>query len=285
MSQPGPVPVGFPPPPTFYAYPPVPSPTPGPRRWRRVALISIMALMALGLVWQQVRLINLANDVDDLSRATGAQHSAGETAMTALDGRVDLLEKSSFRPDQIAETALKSVFRVIAGRYTGTAFAIGVPSPSGGTYLLTNYHVVAEVWQAGERSIAIEHRDLRYDATIRKVEKTKDLALLETTQKFPVLATSRAELRPGEPIVIAGAPLGLDSTVTTGVISATRDLAAVGGHVIQFDAAINPGNSGGPVIDAQLRVVGIASAKFTEAEGIGFGIPIAVACDRFSICG
>jgi len=54
---------------------------------------------------------------------------------------------------------------------------------------------------------------------------------------------------------------------------------------VQFDAPINPGNSGGPVINAQGEVVGIASAKVRNAEGIGLAIPISLACQLFPICG
>ena len=56
------------------------------------------------------------------------------------------------------------------------------------------------------------------------------------------------------------------------------------GPMIQFDAPINPGNSGGPVINARAEVIGIASAKFLESEGIGLAIPIGLACDKYPVC-
>ena len=84
------------------------------------------------------------------------------------------------------------------------------------------------------------------------------------------------------PVCWVGAPLGLSDSVTSGVISAYRD--TTDGQRLQFDAPINPGNSGGPVVNAKKAVVGIATAKAQDAEGIGLAIPIKVACDAFSIC-
>jgi putative serine protease PepD len=85
-----------------------------------------------------------------------------------------------------------------------------------------------------------------------------------------------------ESVVVVGSPLGLEQSVASGVISALRDTADE--PMVQFDAAINPGNSGGPVINAQRQVVGIATAKAQNAEGIGLAIPIAVACRSLGSC-
>ncbi|MGH3741059.1 MAG: S1C family serine protease, partial [Micromonosporaceae bacterium] len=91
--------------------------------------------------------------------------------------------------------------------------------------------------------------------------------------------------QPGQPVVAVGAPSGLEDTVTTGVVSKIRAIAGRAQEYIQFDAAINPGNSGGPVLNAEGKVVGIATAKAVDAEGIGFALPIGVACDAFdAIC-
>jgi S1-C subfamily serine protease len=202
-----------------------------------------------------------------------------------MASRVAALEKSAFHPDQIAAAALPSVFRVKAGQFSGPAWAVGKPTSGGGAYLFTNFHVVESVWNRGEKKVGIEHKDLRFDATIVKVDKDKDLAQLETTSKFTGLAIASNAVRPGEPIVVVGAPLGLDSSVTTGVVSAFRKIEGTDETYVQFDAPINPGNSGGPVINAQGQVVGIATAKLRNAEGIGLAIPIGLACQAFPICG
>ncbi len=83
---------------------------------------------------------------------------------------------------------------------------------------------------------------------------------------------------------MVGAPLGLTDSVTTGVVSAVRKIEDAESPMIQFSAPINPGNSGGPVINSAKQVVGIATAKAVDAEGIGLAVPITVACREFKIC-
>jgi S1-C subfamily serine protease len=142
---------------------------------------------------------------------------------------------------------------------------------------------VDSLYTSGGREVALERDNKRYTAKIVKVgDGGKDVALLHTTETFPRLQQGKTATAPGQPVVVIGAPLGLEDTVTTGVVSALRTNAD--GPVLQFDAPINPGNSGGPVVNAQKQVVGIATAKASKAEGIGLAIPISVACDVFSIC-
>ena len=73
----------------------------------------------------------------------------------------------------------------------------------------------------------------------------------------------------GEALVVIGSPGGMKGTVTTGIVSQIYP-----DGVVQMNVAVNPGNSGGPVFDLQGRVFGIATAKYTNGEGIGFAIPV-----------
>jgi putative serine protease PepD len=172
---------------------------------------------------------------------------------------------------------------VQAGQFTGTAFAVGKPTSGGGTNLFTNYHVVQQVFDGGGRQVTLKRRGESYDAEIVRVDKDNDVAHLTTRNKFKGLVTAVEPVKSGQQIVVVGAPLGLTDTVTTGVVSAFRKEPGAG-SVIQFSAPINPGNSGGPVINADKQVVGIATAKARDAEGIGLAVPIKTACDQFDIC-
>jgi putative serine protease PepD len=185
-----------------------------------------------------------------------------------------------FDPEAVSTAVLPSVYRVTAGDFTGTAFSVGAKATDKAS-LLTNFHVVAQVWNGGGRKVTLDRGKDSVPATIVKVSKDKDLALLQATKAIKGLATSAEVPKPGAPVVAIGAPLGLEDTVTSGVISAYR---ADDGGTIQFDAAINPGNSGGPVVNADRQVVGIATAKAKDAEGIGLAIPIKTACDFAGVC-
>ncbi|WP_262284482.1 trypsin-like peptidase domain-containing protein [Micromonospora sp. MA102] len=256
------------------------------RRLPVVALVlaGILALVA-GLQAYQIHRLDdrLAATDRRLAEAQGA--TAGR--LDGLEERAGVLEKqagAAFNPEAVASAVLPSVFRVRAGQFTGTAFAIGKAPSGGGTTLLTNFHVVEAVFTAGDRKVFLERTDQRFEATIVEVDKDKDLAHLRTTAKFTGLVAARTPVKSGQQIVVVGAPLGLQDSVTTGVVSAFRKDEGGSGPVIQFDAPINPGNSGGPVINGSKEVVGIATAKARDAEGIGLAVPIKTACDRFKLC-
>ena len=212
--------------------------------------------------------------------------SAERDRATALDERTLKLEEQAagaFNPEAISEGVLPSVFRVRAGDFTGTAFAVGDKAGKGKTNLLTNFHVVESVWEAGDREIRLERGGESTKATIVKINRTNDLALLRANKEIKGLTPAKSEVKPGQQILVVGAPLGLEDTVTTGVVSAYRPDDA-DGQSIQFDAPINPGNSGGPVVNAQDQVIGLATAKARDAEGIGLAVSIEKACDLFKVC-
>lgn len=268
----------------------VPGPADAPRRrrsWPGVTAF-LLALTLAGVAGFQAYQINhLSDRIGDANRRLAEAQSGDGARFDSLEGRTDELEKQAgnvFNPEAISSAVLPSVFRVSAGSFTGTAFAVGKPAAGGGTNLFTNFHVVESVWEAGGRKVFLERTDQRFPATIVKVDKENDVAQLKTDGKFAGLVTATAPAKSGQQIVVVGAPLGLEDSVTTGVVSAFRKSDDGSGTVIQFDAPINPGNSGGPVINGAKQVVGIATAKAKNAEGIGLAVPIKTACDKFKIC-
>ncbi|EEP74169.1 peptidase S1 and S6, chymotrypsin/Hap [Micromonospora sp. ATCC 39149] len=274
---------------------PAPAPTggstpPPPRaRGRALTFVAFGLAVVLAVVAgvQAYQINRLSGRLADTDRRLATAQSGDGARLDGLDQRTQALEKQAgaqFNPEAVASAVLPSVFRVKAGQFTGTAFAVGKPASGGGTNLFTNFHVVESVWSTGGREVFLERTDQRYPATIVKVDEANDVAQLRTTSRFAGLVTASAAVKSGQQIVVVGAPLGLQDSVTTGVVSAFREAGQGSGPVIQFDAPINPGNSGGPVINAQKQVVGIATAKARDAEGIGLAVPIKVACDGFRIC-
>ncbi|HEX6683231.1 MAG TPA: trypsin-like peptidase domain-containing protein [Candidatus Limnocylindrales bacterium] len=256
-----------------------------PRRRRSVVTGILLTLLILAVGGQSYWIYQLSEKLTDAQAEAAKDRQAASESVEAVASRVAGLEGAAFHPDQIAKNALPSVFRVKAAQFSGTAWAVGKPTSNGGANLFTNYHVVEAVWvKGGERQVSIEHNEKLFYAKIINVDKDKDVAHLQTDEKFPGLTVSTAQVNPGEHIVVVGAPLGLESSVTTGVVSAFRKLEAGGEPYVQFDAPINPGNSGGPVINAKGQVVGIATAKLRNAEGIGLAVPIDMACKLFPIC-
>ncbi len=170
------------------------------------------------------------------------------------------------------------------GTATGSGFVIDNEG-----HVLTNNHVVEG---AGEINVKLGGGDRTYSAKVVGADPASDVALLEvdapSDQLHPLALGDSSKVQVGDPVVAIGNPFGLDSTVTSGIVSALqRQIEAPNGfsisHVIQTDAAINPGNSGGPLIDAEGRVIGINSQIETGGSsgnvGIGFAIPINTASE------
>ncbi len=143
--------------------------------------------------------------------------------------------------------------------------------------ILTNAHVVE-----GSDTVQVTLKDGRtLEGKVLGSDPVTDVAVIDVEgDNLPTLSVSNAELLPGEVAIAIGNPLGLDNTVTVGIVSATgRTSGQVGipdnrTEFIQTDAAINPGNSGGPLLNAKGEVIGMNTAIIRGAQGLGFAIPI-----------
>ena len=149
-------------------------------------------------------------------------------------------------------------------------------------YLITNFHVIE-----GETEISIEvyhqkngqlSRETYKQVKIIAINKFHDLALLhiedKNAPKFkPITLGSADALNVGEGVFAIGSPLGLERTVTQGIVS-TKNRQMEGNLFLQTSTQINPGNSGGPLFNLAGEVVGVTNMKITFGEGLGFAIPV-----------
>jgi putative serine protease PepD len=271
--------------------PPVIAPTvtdaPGPasadrdrQRHRPLRLAAIAVLLA---------------GVTGVGGATGAVVAAGlgsstPTAATSTTHASTVADSSSTQLlAKVAAAVQPSVVSVVVTLPNGTEEGSGVILNADGT-IVTNAHVVAD---AASGRITVTFSDGR-TATARVVgsNTAKDIAVIKAegvSGLTPATLGSSSTLHVGDTVLAIGSPLGLEGSVTSGIVSALhRDVGAENGSssdgaslddAIQTDAAINPGNSGGPLVDASGRVVGISTAIATTSDdsgsiGVGFAITI-----------
>ncbi|MEN9222581.1 MAG: HhoA/HhoB/HtrA family serine endopeptidase [Thermostichus sp. BF3_bins_97] len=156
---------------------------------------------------------------------------------------------------------------------TGSGFIIDASG-----LIITNAHVVD-----GSERVTVHLLDGRtFEGEVKGSDPVTDVAVIKIEgEDLPTVTLGDSDqVRPGDWAIAIGNPLGLDNTVTAGIISAVgRSSGQIGAAnkrvaFLQTDAAINPGNSGGPLLDAEGRVIGVNTAIFQRAQSVGFSIPI-----------
>ena len=145
-------------------------------------------------------------------------------------------------------------------------------------YIITNFHVVD---QADHIVVRLTGDKTKYKAKLIGVDAETDIAVIKIDLGKPLQAIKIANsdsVQVGDWAVAIGAPFGLETSVTAGIVSATgRDIASQFQRFIQTDAAINPGNSGGPLVNINGEVIGINTMIATQSggyQGIGFALPM-----------
>ncbi|MFR9805514.1 trypsin-like peptidase domain-containing protein [Pseudonocardia sp. RS010] len=222
---------------------------------------------------------------------TLAGRSVSDGALARPLPRADPASAQLTPVEAVAEKVLPSVvlFKVEGGGPGEDEGSGIVLSPDG--LVLTNDHVVSAA-AAGGTITALLPDGRAFTGRITGRDSGSDLALVRldgAAGLAPAELGNSDSLRVGQQVVAIGAPLGLDGTVTTGIVSALDRAVSVGGdqggqatvlNAVQHDAPINPGNSGGPLLDLQGRVVGVNSAIASTAGnqggsiGVGFSIPV-----------
>ncbi|MBR2433392.1 MAG: trypsin-like peptidase domain-containing protein [Clostridia bacterium] len=216
---------------------------------------------------------------------SGCTLSTNQNLDTSVDMTPRLIATSEIMDSaQIADTVKSAIVGISAGLANGSSIGSGVAIADGG-YILTNFHVIS-----GAKSITLYFAD-KSTASANYVwgDSSIDIAILRSAKNLPYLDTAPLEnVEVGDDVLAVGTPLSLQfqHTFTKGIVSAlnrTIEIPSLGGYttymqnLIQHDASINSGNSGGPLINTQGKVIGINSLKASDAEGIGFAIPIETA--------
>jgi Do/DeqQ family serine protease len=162
-------------------------------------------------------------------------------------------------------------------KFKRTSLGSGVIIDGQKGYILTNSHVI----KSSGTITVILNDEREFQAFVKGSDPDSDLAVLkiETQQTLPSVSMGNSEdLMIGETVIAIGNPFGFSHTVTTGVVSAInrsiRTDDAVYHNFIQTDSSINPGNSGGPLLNINGELIGINTAIYSKAQGIGFAIPI-----------
>jgi putative serine protease PepD len=201
------------------------------------------------------------------------------------------LTTNSFDVKNLAATITPSVvsISVQAGTGSGTGSGWVYRSNSSSSFIITNNHVIESAATSGKITVEFSNGD-QIDAKIVGRDKAYDLAVLQINRGNLAALNlgDSTKLVVGESVMAVGSPLGLASTVTTGIISAINRPVSAGSvgaesfvNAIQTDAAINPGNSGGALVNSQGQIIGVNSAIATLSSGgtsgsigLGFAIPI-----------
>lgn len=258
------------------------APPPAPPRRGRAGLIAGAVALAL-----------LAGGAGGLA---GAALSDRQQESAAQSGQVTDPDVS-----QVAQSVLPGVVTLRVGESASSGGVGGSERSGTGSgfvirqdgYILTNNHVATAAGDNGKITVVFADgeqvpatlvgRDASYDLAVVKVDKTG----------LPTLLFGSSErVKVGNPVIAVGAPLGLDSTVTTGIVSALNRPVVAGQsqdqrsyiNAVQTDAAINPGNSGGPLVDERGQVVGINTAiarvpGSTSGSGGNIGLGFAIPAD------
>jgi len=162
-------------------------------------------------------------------------------------------------------------------RVLGTAFQVDAQG-----YYLTNYHVVASEVDPnynGYSKLSIRpsgNPDARIPAKVIGWDEDLDIALLKSTEISPhTFYLSRSgQADKGQRVYAIGSPVGLENSITAGIVSATGRRFLPRGEAIQIDAPVNPGNSGGPLLDADGNLIGVVFAGLSGFQGLNFALPV-----------
>ncbi len=268
-------------------------------------IITSVLLVVVGIVIGAIVVSNLSGSVDPGFARGGDLKLGGPTPITQQNPSVKALGDNFVAVAKVVTPCVVAINVTTSGKDLmdqmprdqfhnfGPDFKMPQPEPSRGSgsgviitpdgYIVTNNHVVEDAEPKGIE--VVMHDKVRFQARLIGTDPSTDLAVIKIDAKdLPVAALGNSDnVEVGQWVLAIGNPLGLSSTVTAGIISATgRNIGIIQGNYgienfIQTDAAINPGNSGGALVNMNGEVVGINSAIATtnaRYQGYGFAIPV-----------
>jgi S1-C subfamily serine protease len=253
---------------------------------RRLVAVAAVALV-LALLGTLVSLLALAGQRREASAVRGdvvklqRQLATLKKRDARLSGRLNTAEAAVKRKEAgiapLAKRVLRSVFTIETRNGLGSAF-VGWQE-DGVSYLITAHHVVAK--QLGDNVVVTRKAGGSWSGEIVSEDAKRDLAVVRINGRpkgaKPLWQRAlNTRPRPGDRLLLAGSPYGLEGTVTTGIVSRVTP------RWIQTDAAANPGNSGGPAVDERGRVVGVL--VMGGGQNVNFVVPIRAACAKVRDC-
>ncbi len=257
-----------------------------------IVMMLLPALAHTGLFPYEIAPQN-SEAVSEERPAAGTERPPSEIRQTSVEVSSDVIDavenvsKAIVGVVNIQEGQIDFFNRTVEDVEAGTGSGVIFDKTDGKALIVTNYHVIEN---AKEVEISLANGE-RVKAQLIGADPLTDLAVLSIDDEHVEAVAEFGDsdsLRPGEPAIAIGNPLGLEfsRTVTQGIISATERSVPVETemgewelNLIQTDAAINPGNSGGALINIDGKVIGIPSLKFAQTvqgsiEGMGFAIPV-----------
>jgi S1-C subfamily serine protease len=259
------------------------------------AAVAATVALATGVVLTGLEAQELRSEATALTASAGDSERLQEdnvVAVTGLDDAFDDVDRGSFRvrsaqvaaqatafdAGKIAEDAAPSVVQIACGDVIGSGYVTnGTPADGFGSMVVTSLLVVDACTFGGGPVVEVTQQGEVMASELWSWDEENALALVMIEPERPALYDAYSSAPAGTQVVAIGSALGLESTVTVGVVSNVDDL------LVQTDAALNPGSEGGPLLDDNGRVLGINTLG-SGGAGIGFAVRARTLCELLLDC-
>lgn len=294
-----------------YGYQPTPTPTPDPKPPKNdkksVSVLTLVICIGISVIISVVTSLSVAiglygedidlnggsftnQNTDDDYEADNSSNVPGSNTTITIEGEVESMVEAVYQKAANSVVGIRTTASVI-GFFGGSTESTGEGSGviySADGYIITNYHVIADVVSKQYRNTSVEvflmsAPNSPIDATVVGYNVSTDLAVLKISKTgLPAIETANSDqIKVGQYAVAIGSPGGIEflNSVSYGIISGLNRSITVDSigemKLIQTDAAINPGNSGGALLNSKGQLIGINSSKLVDEsfEGMGFAIP------------